>query len=130
MTDFEQEFLQQLSAKRVDGSTLEIMGKEAASAWCSGEEPTLNDAVISRVKHAGLSPEQVRRVIEFANVDAYRQEFQKESSTHKIVDFGPAGPASPSVVFQDLNDGGGGTVFDLGDRDYNSPNYQDRKSVV
>jgi hypothetical protein len=73
------------------------------------------------VKHAGLSPEQVRRVCEFANTDAFLREFKKESgANHKVVDF-DGGPADPSVVLGDLNDGGGGTVFDRGTLDYHMP---------
>jgi hypothetical protein len=62
----------------------------------------------------------VKRVIEFANTDAYLQEFKKEGADHKYIHF-HGGPANPSEVLKDLNDGGGGTVFDRGVGDYNSP---------
>jgi hypothetical protein len=108
-----QGLLQQAHARRVSGEHLEVLGKQAASRWTSGESKTLNDAVVETVKHAGLSPEQVKRVCEFANTDAYLSEFRKEGANHKFVDFG-SGPASPAEVLKDLNDGGGGTVFDDG----------------
>ncbi len=113
--------LQQLSAKEVSGEHLEVLGKQASSMWCEGRVKTLNDAVVETVKHAGLSPEQVKRVIEFTNTSAYLTEFRKEGAGHKVVDFGDGGPASPSAVLQDLNDGGGGSVFDPGTGDYNQP---------
>jgi len=113
--------LQQLNAKAVSGEHLEVLGKKASSLWCEGRAKTLNDAVVATVKHAGLSPEQVKRVIEFANTEAYLTQFRKEGTASKVVDFGPGGPASPAVVLQDLNDGGGGSVFDPGTGDYNQP---------
>lgn len=113
--------LQQMSAKAVSGEHLEVLGKKASALWAEGRCKTLNDAVVETVKHAGLSPEQVKRVIEFTNTDAYLNEFRKEGSGHKVVDFGAGGPASPAVVLQDLNDGGGGSVFDPGTGDYRHP---------
>jgi hypothetical protein len=111
--------LQQSSARPVDGDELETFGKHAASLYVGGQRPTLNDAVVEVVKHAGLSPEQVRRVIEFANNDAYLQEF-KQAGDHRVIEF-QGGPADPGVVLRDLNDGGGGTVFDDGLGDYRAP---------
>lgn len=55
-------------------------------------------------------------MVEFANQDAYLQEFRKEGSS-KVVHF-DCGPAVPGEVLQDLNDGGGGSVYDRGDLDY------------
>src|SRR5208282_6747332 len=108
-----QGLLQQAHAHRVSGEHLEVLGKQASSRWSSGESKTLSDAVVETVKTAGLSPEQVKRVCEFANTEAYLTEFKKEGSAHKFIDFG-SGPADPSTVIKDLNDGGGGTVFDDG----------------
>lgn len=112
--------LQQAHARPVTGEELEVFGKKAAASYSCGECGTLNDAVIETVKHAGLSPEQVKRVVEFTNQNAYLAEFRKESSTHKYIEF-CGGPANPSEILKDLNDGGGGTVFDRGVADYGSP---------
>lgn len=112
--------LQQRHARNISGEELEVMGKKAAAQYTCGSCSTLNEAVVETVKHAGYSPEQVRRVIEFANVSAYLEQFNKLGSDHKYVDF-QGGPASPSEVLKDLNDGGGGTVFDRGDADYHQP---------
>lgn len=113
-----QTLLQQLHARPVSGEELEVMGKKAASRYLCGECNTLNNAVVETVKQAGLSPEQVKRVIEFANTNAYIEQFNKLGSDHKYVEF-HGGPADPSVILKDLNDGGGGTVFDRGLADYN-----------
>jgi hypothetical protein len=115
-----QTLLQQANARPVSGEELEVFGKAAASRFMCGDADSLNDAVVETVKQAALSPEQVRRVIEFANTAAYLQEFKKEGATHKYIHF-DGGPASPTEVLKDLNDGGGGTVFDRGSADYFQP---------
>jgi hypothetical protein len=120
--------LQQEHAKAKSGEELEVFGKQAACQYVTGKAPTLNEAVVETIKHAGLSPEQVKRVIEFANVDAYLKEFNKEGSDHKYIEF-DGGPADPSVILKDLNDGGGGTVFDRGTADYDQPPGQKAASA-
>jgi len=114
-----QTLLQQAHARPVSGEELEVFGKKAASVYACGSCGNLNDAVVETIKHAGLSPEQVKRVVEFTNQSAYLTEFRKESS-HKYIEF-DGGPANPSEVLKDLNDGGGGTVFDRGISDYANP---------
>jgi hypothetical protein len=115
-----QGLLQQLNARPVSGEHLEVLGKHASDLWQSGRCDTLNEAVVATVKHAGLSPEQVRRVVEFTNTHAYLTEFKKEGQ-HKVIDFGPGGPADASDILKDLNDGGGGSVYDRGTLDYRDP---------
>jgi hypothetical protein len=110
---------QQAASRPRSGEELETLGKYAASLY-GREGKTLSEAVVAAVKTAGLSPEQVKRVVEFANHTAYSAEFQKESAAHRMVNF-RGGPADPSAVLQDLNDGGGGTVFDTGLGDYKFP---------
>jgi hypothetical protein len=110
---------QQSASRARTGEELEAFGKQAAAHFSAGRG-TLTEMVVSTVKHAGLSPEQVRRVVEFANHSAYTTEFAKESSAHKVVNF-RGGPADPAAVLQDLNDGGGGSVFDSGLGDYRLP---------
>jgi hypothetical protein len=111
---------QQSHARPKTGEELEVFGKQAASKYTSGSSPTLTEAVTETVKHAGLSPEQVKRVVEFANVDAYLQEFKKEGTDHKVIEF-HGGPAKISEVLHELNSGSGGTVFDRGQFDYETP---------
>jgi hypothetical protein len=115
-----QNMLQQMNSHAHSGEYLEVLGKRAAARWSEGDFKTLTDAVTSTVKQAQLSPEQVRRVVEFANTSAYLDEFRKEGAPHHVVDF-PGGPADPSAILQDLNDGGGGSVYDRGTGDYDAP---------
>ena len=109
--------LQQSSARAVSGEELETYGKHASTLYHSGVAANLNAAVVDTIKSAGLAPEQVRRVVEFANTAAFQSEFQKEGASTKYVVF-DGGPAEYNTVLQDLNDGGGGTVFDRGTLDY------------
>ena len=111
-----QTVLQQRDAKPVSGEHLEVLGKHAATQWTTGKCASIHEAVVETVRHEQLSPQQVCRVVEFANQDAYLQEFRKEGST-KVVHF-DCGPAVPGQVLQDLNDGGGGSVYDRGTMDY------------
>ena len=112
--------LQQQDARPVTGEHLEVLGKQAASGWVQGKFASLHEAVVSTVRAEHLAPEQVCRVVEFANQDAYLQEFRKEGGSHKVVHF-DCGPASPAQVLQDLNDGGGGSLWDDGMSDYRMP---------
>jgi hypothetical protein len=120
----EQYLLQQSSARPVSGEELETLGKRAAAGWRAGEHETLTAAVVETVKHGHLSPEQVRRVVEFTNQDAYLTEFRKEGR-HKVIHF-DCGPADPSQVLNDLNDGGGGSVFDSGDYRHAPSSFSDQ----
>lgn len=124
-----QTLLQQTHARPVSGEELEVFGKKAACRYTCGECATLNDAVVMTIKSAGLSPEQVKRVVEFTNQNAYLTEFKKESSAHKYIEF-HGGPANPSEILKDLNDGGGGTVFDRGMADYASPPPEKTASIL
>ena len=111
-----QTLLQQSAARPKSGEELEVLGKQASALYRCGS-CSLNDAVVETTKKAGLSPEQVKRVCEFANTDAYLREFEKKGSTHRYISF-HGGPANPAEVLKDLNDGGGGTIFDDGSDDY------------
>jgi hypothetical protein len=130
MPDHNQLDFQQSHARRVSAGDLEVLGKKASAAWSDGEFKTLGEAVVSTVKHAGLSPEQVRRVVEFANTDAFLTAFHKLGSDHRYVDFGEGILADPREVIRDLNDGGGGDVFDRGMNDYNNPPDEKRSSAL
>lgn len=125
--------LQQQAAKPRTGEDLEVFGKHAAMMWLRGEAPNMSAAVVETVKKASLSPEQVLRVVEFANTNAFLTEFKKEGRAHRVIDF-PGGPADPATVLRDLNDGGGGAgrvstkVASL--EDYASPPKQASKGDI
>lgn len=112
--------LQQEHAKPKTGEELEVLGKEAAAKYGRGECKTLTEAVLETVKTAHLSPEQVRRVVEFTNVTAFNDEFKKEGSGHRIVEF-VGGPADFPEILKDLNDGGTEQVIDKHAFDYSAP---------
>lgn len=108
--------------KQVSAEHLEVLGKEASSKWARGEHKTLTDSIVETVKEAGLSPEQVKRVVEFANTDAYLTDFKKEGA-HRFIDFGSGGPGDPSDVLSALNMGGRSVqrTYDQGTTDYDNP---------
>jgi hypothetical protein len=112
--------LQQQQARKVSGEELETFGKYAAKLYSTQRCPTLGEAVVQTVKTAALSPEQVKRVVEFANTAAYLEEFHKEGQKHRYIELS-GGPADPGAVLRDLNDGGNPTVVDRNERDYLSP---------
>lgn len=117
---------QQEKAKPRTGEELETFGKHASTLYLQGACKTLSEAVVETVKSAGLAPEQVRRVVEFANTSAYLEKFASEGPGHKVVHF-KGGPASFPDVIRDLNDGGGGSAVDkvasvaFGGSDYHLP---------
>lgn len=80
---------------------LQTLGREAASMY-SAHKGTMTDAVISVLhKEAGLSSEHVKRVIEVANNEAYRDEFDMMDGDHRIVNI-DGGPADPGRVLREL----------------------------
>ncbi len=112
---------------RYSAEHLEVLGKNASVRFRSGQAATLTEAVIDVVKTAGLLPEQVIRVVEFANTDAFLTEFRKEGGS-KVVDLA-GGPASPHAVLQSLNQPATSTLYDRGTADYNHPPPEKRASV-
>lgn len=114
-----QGLLQQMRATPHSGEYLEVLGKNAAARWSSGAYKTLTESVTQTVKQAQLSPEQVKRVVEFANTAAFLDAFRKEGAAHHVIEFA-GGPADASAILKDLNDGGGGSVYDRGTLDYSS----------
>lgn len=109
---------QQKAARPIDPEQLESMGKRAAARFTECGT-TLNEAVVSIVKEAMLSPEQVKRVCEFANTAAYLSEFEKAGEVRNITFDG--GPANPSVILKDLNDGSAPAVHQIKEAAYEPP---------
>lgn len=114
-----QSLLSQSRAHALSAEQLESIGKSAAADWVDRKYLSLTEAVTDTIKLSSvpLTTEQVRRVVEFANTEAYLSEFRKEGE-HKIVDFGPTGPANPADVLRNLNAIGGMAVKDSGLEDY------------
>ena len=121
MSDLPSSIARQMdNAQPKSGEELEVLGKEAAAVYARGSVDDLTTAVVETVKSAGLSPEQVRRVVEFTNIEAFKHDFNKEGSGHHVVEF-KGGPADFPTILRDLNDGSGGTVFDKHAFDYSLP---------
>lgn len=110
--------IQQKVARSVDPAQLEMMGKKAAALHTDCGKP-LSDSVMETVKEAQLSPEQVKRVCEFANTSAYLSEFEKAGEVRNITFEG--GPANPGDVLRGLNDGSAPAINQVGNSDYDSP---------
>lgn len=102
---------QQEKARPVDPDHLEKLGKSAAQKYQEGGT-SLTEAVVETVKEAMLSPEQVKRVCEFANTTAYLAAFEKAGNVRNVTFEG--GPANPARVLQDLNDGSSPTLLTEG----------------
>lgn len=114
---------QQKAARDVDPDQLESMGKRAAALFAEGVG-SLSDAVVEVVKEARLAPEQVKRVCEFTNTAAYLSEFEKGGAVRNVTFDG--GPANPSVVLKDLNDGSSPAIHQVKEGSYQPPtsNYK------
>ena len=108
--------LQQEAAKPIDPEQLEAFGKQAAARYHQGVK--LSQAVVDTVKTAKLAPEQIKRVCEFANTAAYLNEFEKGGEVRNVTFNG--GPANPSDVIKDLNDGSAPAIHQV-DEDYGIP---------
>jgi len=115
---------QQKAARNIDPEQLEAMGKRAASRFSEMPGESLSESVVEIVKEARLAPEQVKRVCEFANTAAYLHEFEKGGSVRNVTFDG--GPANPSIVLKDLNDGSSPAVHQVKTASYQPPtsNYK------
>lgn len=119
--------IQQHMAKPIDPEKLELMGKRAAALF-RDSSTSLSQAVVETVKEARLAPEQVKRVCEFANTTAYLEAFEKAGELRNITFDG--GPADPSVVLKDLNDGSSPAINQVESSDYSTPSSSYKTSSV
>ena len=95
----------QTTYAKLSPADLESMGKQAAIAYLSKAEPSLNDAVIKVAKcHPSISTHQVQRVIEFANQETFSRLFadNEKYASDKNIEF-PL--ADPGHILHELNDG-------------------------
>ena len=87
----------------MDPLTFENLGKQAARLAESGDL-SLTEAVVQTIGHVKLNSEQVRRVVEQANIEAFNRKFASTSGSMRAVHI-DGGPADPASVLQALNDG-------------------------
>lgn len=80
---------------------LQDLGKQAALSHARSGHP-MTEAVVSVLqKEAGLTPEHVKRVVEFANNEAYQDVYRAMDGEHRVVNI-DGGPASPGQVLREL----------------------------
>lgn len=87
--------------RAVDPAHLDSLGKTAARLAETGDL-SLADAVVQTVGSEHLNPEQVRRVVECANTEAFNRKFASTSGSMRAVHI-DGGPADPVEVLQSLN---------------------------
>lgn len=97
------DFLLNTQGSPVDPGVLETLGKEAA-ALANTSGLGMNEAVVQAIGKTKLNSEQVRRVVEFANHEAFHQKYSALDPRMRAVDI-DGGPADPVQVLQDLNNG-------------------------
>jgi hypothetical protein len=103
----------------VDAGHLEYLGKQAAALAETGSL-SLSDAVVRMVGEEKLGSEQVRRVVEFANTEAFNRKFGALDPSNRVVDI-EGGPADPQQVIQVLNNQARPNTVDLASMDYAMP---------
>jgi hypothetical protein len=100
----------------LNATDLETMGKMAANRFLAGES-SLNDAVIKEAReHPSISTHQVRRVVEFANQEAFARLFEKNAGD-KNIEFNIA---DPGVVLHAMNDSARPGTITATPSEYNS----------
>jgi hypothetical protein len=88
--------------QQVNPDKLRMLGKQASTLHVRDGVP-LTEAVVGVLRdEQGLTPDHVKRVIEFSNNDAFQILFEKEAGGHKVINFN-GGPANPSEVLRELN---------------------------
>lgn len=97
-----QGLIEQARAKDVEPWKLQMLGKQAA-AFHANDGSSLTDSVVRAIGDENLGPEHARRVCEFANQAAFQNEWEKGGSVRNIEFRG--GPADPSIVLREMNDG-------------------------
>lgn len=101
MTTNTTDFFRELGGRSVDPSHLEVLGKTAAQlSETSGL--SLTKAVVETIGHEKLNSEQVRRVVETANVEAFNRKYASLTGASRFVEL-DEGPADPAQVLQELN---------------------------
>lgn len=91
-----------LRGRPVDPQSLEAMGKQAAH-MSESSGLSMTDAVVQTIGHVKLNSEQIRRVVEYANVEVFNRKFAALTGSVRAVHI-DGGPADPVQVMQYLND--------------------------
>lgn len=113
----------------VGSMTLKNLGKEASDFHTSFGMP-LTEAVVNVLEdNRNLTNEQIKRVVEFANNEAFSREFKRRADGNKLFSF-EGGPADPVRVLE-LTKGSRGDVMKTSSyiRGIDSLNLFDDKSL-
>lgn len=94
------DFLAPTGSDVVDPGRLEVLGKQAAH-YAEGSDISLTEAVVHAIGKEKLSSEHIRRVVEFANIEAFNKKFSSLDPSNRIVEL-EHGPADPAAVIQSL----------------------------
>lgn len=97
-----QGLIEQARARSVDPGKLQLLGKQAAALHATTGK-SLSDSVVDVIGKEDLGPEHTRRICEFTNQEAFKNEWEKGGSVRNVEFDG--GPADPSAVLKELNDG-------------------------
>lgn len=103
----------------ISPETLEMLGKKAATAFLSDNIP-LNDAIAKlAAEHHDISPEQIKRVVEFANTSVYLAKHDQAKTAGSEHSYPQFELADAGRIIQDMSDGARPTVVTKTDIDYN-----------
>jgi len=119
MDDFTNYLMSGKSHAKLSPEMLEMMGKEAATMFLKDSIP-LNEGISKlAAQHDSISPEQVKRVVEFANTAVYLAKHDQSKASGSEHSYPQFDLADAGRVIQDLSDGARSTVVTETDIDYN-----------
>jgi hypothetical protein len=102
----------------ISAESLELMGKQAANLFLD-TGLSLNEAVVKVASvHPNINPEQIKRVIEFANTATYLAKHDQNKNSGSDSSYPQFELADPGRVVQDMSDGARPTVVTKTDIDY------------
>ena len=114
--------------RNVSLSELETLGK-TASRLSDTSGLSLTEAVVRTLEHEGFNQEQVRRVVEQANIEAVNAKYASLSGQDRIVHI-DEGPADPVMVIDALHARAGAPDAQLVALEYSTgPGFIKRASV-
>lgn len=115
------------TSRSIDPARLTELGKTAAELSASSGL-SLTESVIRTVGMEKLNSQQVRRVVESANHEAYHQKYSKTSGQVRAVHFDD-GPADPEVVMSALKTAAAPRAVEAPTTDYDLPPSFQRKTA-
>ena len=115
---------------KISPEMLEVFGKQAANMYLD-DGVALNEAVVKVASaHDDISPEQVKRIVEFANTATYLALHDKNKTSGAKTSYPQFALADPGRVIQDMSDGARPTVITPVDREYGLQPEKEKISSV